>query len=85
MKCFDFKPYPGIKPSNHVTMDALLRNRFRQYLRALKYTDKAEELIGVMDGTVMAMYDLGSPMAWQYKKALYKVMRLRRSKLTNKE
>lgn len=73
MKVFKFTPYQGMKPSNHETMDALLRGRFRQYLRGLKYTDKLNELIGVMEGTVSAMYDLGSPMAWQYRKALYKV------------
>jgi len=76
MKTFKFEPYRGMKPSNHETMDALLRMRFRQYLRGLKHTDKAPYLIGIMAGTVSAMYDLGSPMAWQYRKALYKVERI---------
>ena len=76
MKTFKFEPYRGMKPNNHETMDALLRMRFWQMMKYLRdYTKKAEvaRFWGVMDGTVAAMYDLGSPMAYQYHKALRKI------------
>lgn len=74
MKTFTFEPYRGMKPDNHETMDAMLRIRFRQNLTSLRDAEKtlALYLLGIMSGTVAAMYDLGSPMAWQYQKAMYK-------------
>lgn len=78
MKTFKFKPFLGLSPSNTETFEALLRVRFRQYMRMLRHCDVDERgyCLGVCDGMVSALYDVSSPMAWQYNKALSKLRKL---------
>jgi len=81
MKTFEFKPFIGLEPQTVKTFEALLRGRFIQYMKMyiemvrLKDVDPeiAQFSFGVCQGMVLALYDVSSPMAWQYLKALRKL------------
>jgi hypothetical protein len=64
----------GIRPQHISTLEVLVRGRFKEHARAIRSGLDCERHVGICNGMVFVLYDLNSPHAYRYLRALKKII-----------